>query len=59
MAFATAGDEPERFGIGPVPAIRKALTMAGRKLPDRELSEFVERWAKKNAYDVRGKAGLS
>lgn len=27
--------------------------------PDRELSEFVERWAKKNAYDVRGKAGLS
>ena len=25
VAFATAGVEPERFGIGPVPAIRKAL----------------------------------
>src|SRR3954451_6517644 len=25
VAFATAGVEPERFGIGPVPAIRKVL----------------------------------
>ena len=29
VAFATAGVEPERFGIGPVPAIRKALKLAG------------------------------
>ena len=27
VAFATAGVEPERFGIGPVPAIRKALKL--------------------------------
>ncbi len=29
VGFATAGVEPERFGIGPVPAIRKALARAG------------------------------
>jgi DnaJ-class molecular chaperone len=27
--------------------------------PERELTEFVERWAKKNGYDVRAKTGLS
>ncbi|MET0215695.1 MAG: acetyl-CoA C-acyltransferase, partial [Vicinamibacterales bacterium] len=32
VAFATAGVEPERFGIGPVPAIRKVLKMAGLSL---------------------------
>ena len=25
--------------------------------PDKELTEFVERWAKKNAYDARAKFG--
>ena len=28
VGYATAGVEPERFGIGPVPAIRKALKLA-------------------------------
>src|SRR5262249_24108692 len=28
VTFATAGVEPERFGIGPVPAIQKALKLA-------------------------------
>ncbi len=32
VAFATAGVEPERFGIGPVPAIHKALKLAGLTL---------------------------
>lgn len=26
--------------------------------PDAELTEFVERWGKRNPYDVRGKAGI-
>ena len=29
--YATAGVEPERFGIGPVPAVRKALKLAGSR----------------------------
>src|SRR6516164_9219083 len=32
VAFATAGVEPERFGIGPVPAVRKALKQTGLTL---------------------------
>ena len=32
VTYQTAGVEPERFGIGPVPAIRKALKSAGLTL---------------------------
>ena len=42
VAFATAGVEPERFGIGPVPAIRKVLKIAGLSL-DRDRSRRAER----------------
>jgi acetyl-CoA acyltransferase len=45
VAFATAGVEPERFGIGPVPAIRKALRIAGLKLEDIGLIELNEAFA--------------
>jgi acetyl-CoA acyltransferase len=45
VTFATAGVEPERFGIGPVPAIRKALTLAGLKLEDIGLVELNEAFA--------------
>jgi acetyl-CoA acyltransferase len=45
VAFATAGVEPERFGIGPVPAIRKALKIAGLKLEDIGLIELNEAFA--------------
>jgi acetyl-CoA acyltransferase len=45
VAFATAGVEPERFGIGPVPAIRKALTMAGLTLDAIDLIELNEAFA--------------
>jgi acetyl-CoA acyltransferase len=44
-AFATAGVEPERFGIGPVPAIRKALQLAGLTLADIDLIELNEAFA--------------
>ena len=45
VAFATAGVEPERFGIGPVPAIRKVLKIAGLTLDDIGLVELNEAFA--------------
>jgi acetyl-CoA acyltransferase len=45
VSYATAGVEPERFGIGPVPAIRKALTFAGLTLDDMDLVELNEAFA--------------
>jgi acetyl-CoA acyltransferase len=45
VAFATAGVEPERFGIGPVPAIRKALKLAGLTLQQIDLVELNEAFA--------------
>jgi acetyl-CoA acyltransferase len=45
VAFATAGVEPERFGIGPVPAIRKALKIAGLTLDRIDLVELNEAFA--------------
>ena len=43
--YATAGVEPERFGIGPVPAINKALKRAGLTLDDIDLVELNEAFA--------------
>jgi acetyl-CoA acyltransferase len=45
VAYATAGIEPERFGLGPVPAIRKVLTMAGLALDQIDLVELNEAFA--------------
>ena len=45
VAFATAGVEPERFGVGPVPAIRKVLKLAGLSLDDMGLVELNEAFA--------------
>jgi acetyl-CoA acyltransferase len=45
VAYATAGVEPERFGIGPVPAIHKALKLAGLTLADIDLIELNEAFA--------------
>ena len=45
VTFATAGVEPERFGIGPVPAIAKALKLAGLSLDDIDLVELNEAFA--------------
>jgi acetyl-CoA acyltransferase len=45
VTFATAGVEPERFGIGPVPAIRKALKQAGLTLDQIDLVEINEAFA--------------
>jgi acetyl-CoA acyltransferase len=45
VSYATAGVEPERFGIGPVPAMRKALALAGLRLDDIDLVELNEAFA--------------
>jgi acetyl-CoA acyltransferase len=45
VAFATAGVEPERFGIGPVPAVRRALRIAGLSLDQIDLVELNEAFA--------------
>jgi acetyl-CoA acyltransferase len=45
VAFATAGVAPERFGIGPVPAINKVLKLAGLTLDQIDLVELNEAFA--------------
>jgi len=45
VTFATAGVDPERFGIGPVPAIKKALALAGLTLDQIDLIELNEAFA--------------
>jgi acetyl-CoA acyltransferase len=45
VAFATAGVEPERFGIGPVPAMRKVLGRASLSLDQIDLIELNEAFA--------------
>ena len=45
VTCATAGVEPELFGIGPVPAMRKALGKAGLTLDDVDLVELNEAFA--------------
>jgi acetyl-CoA acyltransferase len=45
VAYATAGVEPELFGRGPVPAIRKVLKLSGLTLDDIDLFELNEAFA--------------
>jgi acetyl-CoA acyltransferase 2 len=45
VSWAYAGVEPDLMGIGPVPAIRKALEKAGLKLSDIDLVEVNEAFA--------------
>ena len=44
-AMAVAGVDPAEMGIGPVPAVRKALKRAGLKLGDINCFEFNEAFA--------------
>jgi acetyl-CoA acyltransferase len=45
VAYATAGVAPELFGVGPVPAIRKVLKIAGLTLDQIDLVELNEAFA--------------
>ncbi len=44
-SWATVGVDPSRMGIGPAPAIRKALAKAGMELGDLDLIEINEAFA--------------
>jgi acetyl-CoA C-acetyltransferase len=45
LSYAAAGVEPSVMGMGPVPAVKKALEKAGLKLSDIELFELNEAFA--------------
>ncbi len=45
VAFGEGGVDPSVMGLGPVPAVRKALQRAGMKLPDMEMIELNEAFA--------------
>ncbi|HEV2490400.1 MAG TPA: acetyl-CoA C-acetyltransferase [Candidatus Acidoferrales bacterium] len=45
VSWATVGVEPRKMGIGPVPATRKALELAGLKLGQVDLIEVNEAFA--------------
>ncbi|MCU1277607.1 MAG: acetyl-CoA C-acyltransferase [bacterium] len=52
-AFAVAGVPPEIMGIGPVPAVRKVLKLAGLKIEDIDLFELNEAFAAQSLYCAR------
>ena len=45
VSYASAGVEPSRMGLGPVPATRRALVRAGLDLADIDLVELNEAFA--------------
>jgi acetyl-CoA C-acetyltransferase len=45
VTWAVAGVEPQRFGIGPVPAARRALERAGLGFADLDVIELNEAFA--------------
>jgi acetyl-CoA acetyltransferase family protein len=51
--MAVSGVAPELMGIGPVPAVRKALARAGMQLGDIELAELNEAFAVQNLAVLR------
>jgi len=53
VASAVAGVEPHRMGIGPVPATRKALALAGLEVADLGLVELNEAFAAQSVACVR------
>jgi len=53
VTWATAGVEPRRMGIGPVPAMHKALARAGWKLDDLAVVELNEAFAAQSLAVIR------
>jgi len=53
VSSAMAGVEPEVMGVGPVPAVRKALEKAGWSLPEVEVFELNEAFASQSLAVVR------
>jgi acetyl-CoA acyltransferase len=52
-AFAVAGVPPEIMGIGPVPAVRKVLKLAGLTVDQIDLFELNEAFAAQSLYCAR------
>jgi acetyl-CoA C-acetyltransferase len=52
-SYASVGVEPRLMGIGPVPAVRKALEMAGLKLSSIDVMELNEAFAAQSLAVVR------
>ena len=53
VASAVAGLEPSYMGLGPVPAVRKALVRAGVKIEDIDLFELNEAFAAQTIPCIR------
>src|SRR5215831_18205198 len=53
LSYATAGVDPMIMGMGPVPAVRKALGRAGLKSADIDLFELNEAFAAQSLAVVR------
>jgi 3-oxoadipyl-CoA thiolase len=53
VAGAVAGVDPRIMGIGPVPAVRKALARAGLSVDDLDLVELNEAFASQSVYVIR------
>ena len=52
-SYASVGVEPKIMGIGPVPAVRKALARAGLELGDIDLFELNEAFAAQSLAVLR------
>jgi acetyl-CoA C-acetyltransferase len=57
-SYASVGVEPRIMGIGPVPAVRKALAKAGLQLSDIDLFELNEAFAAQSLAVV-GELGIA
>jgi len=53
LSYAVCGVEPKTMGIGPVPAVRKALARAGRTLDDVDVIELNEAFAAQSLAVVK------
>ena len=53
LSFATAGVDPAIMGMGPVPAVQKALARAGLRVPQIDLFELNEAFAAQSLAVMR------
>lgn len=53
VAMAVAGCDPETMGMGPVPAVRKVLQRAGKKIEDIDIVELNEAFASQSLAVVK------
>ncbi len=50
VSYASCGVEPERMGTGPIPAVKKALAIAGWEIGELDLIEANEAFAAASLY---------